>query len=87
MSCIKFDKRYNTFHLYDNKDKYVRSLGKISKEQALQELELFKRQMEIKPIYRTIVIDPPWPIEKIRRIVADPPLIVEMIKNVWTTRK
>ena len=45
-------------------------MGKISKEQAQQKLKEFQRQLEIKPIYRTIVIDPPWMIEKIKRTVA-----------------
>lgn len=51
------------------KIKRIKSLGRISKEQAEQELILFKKQLEIKPIYRTIVIDPPWPMEKIPRNV------------------
>ena len=42
-------------------------MGKITKEQAEREKELFEKQMEIKPIYRTIVIDPPWPIKKSKR--------------------
>ena len=50
-----------------DKPKHIKPLGKITKEQAEKELELFKKQLEIKSIYRTIVIDPPWPIEKIER--------------------
>jgi len=52
------------------KIKHLKNLGKITKEQAEQELKLFKKQIEIKPIYRTIVIDPAWHIEKIKRKVA-----------------
>ena len=69
MAYVHYDTRTNVRSLYDTKNKHVRSLGKINKEQAQEELELFKKQMEIKPIYRTIVIDPPWPIEKILRKV------------------
>ncbi len=45
----------------------MKTLGKISKEAAQERLLEWKQQMEIKPIYRCIVIDPPWPMEKIRR--------------------
>ena len=48
----------------------VKPLGKISKEQAEQELSLFLQKLNVKPIYRTIVVDPPWPMEKIKRKVA-----------------
>ena len=52
------------------KTKHILALGKITKEQAEQKLKEFQRQLEIKPIYRTIIIDPPWYIEKIKREVA-----------------
>jgi N6-adenosine-specific RNA methylase IME4 len=52
------------------KIKRIQALGKIPKDEAEKELSLFLQKMEVKPIYRTIVIDPPWPMEKIKRDVA-----------------
>lgn len=49
--------------------KYLASLGKISKQEAEEQLRQWETKLEIKPIYRTIVIDPPWEIEKIERKV------------------
>ena len=70
MAKIRFNKKCNTWYLYDKNNKYIRALGKITKEQAEREKELFEKQTTIKPIYRTIVIDPPWPMQKIKREVA-----------------
>jgi len=49
------------------KIKHIQNLGKITKEQAEREKQLFEKIMTIKPIYRTIVIDPPWPMKKSKR--------------------
>jgi len=49
--------------------KSLKPLGKITKEAAGEELKQFEAKLEIKPIYRTMVIDPPWEIEKIPRKV------------------
>lgn len=43
------------------------TLGKITKEEAERALKQLKLQLTIKPIYRTIVIDPPWPMKKSNR--------------------
>jgi N6-adenosine-specific RNA methylase IME4 len=51
------------------KFRYLKSLGKISKEEANKSLEKWKARLEIKGIYRTIIIDPPWKIDKIPRKV------------------
>lgn len=53
----------------DRKRVYLKSLGKVSDEEALLHLAEWKRRADIQPIYRTIVIDPPWPMEKIQREV------------------
>jgi len=52
------------------KDIYLESFGKISKEKANDLLAEREARLKFKPIFRTIVIDPPWPMEKIRRDVA-----------------
>ena len=49
MSYIHYDPRTGIRSLYDSKNRFVRSLGKITKDQALKEHEFFKKQMEIKP--------------------------------------
>ena len=51
------------------KQKYLKKLGRIPKEEAQIKLAEWKNRLEIKPIFRTIVIDPPWPMEKIQREV------------------
>lgn len=55
------------------KIKHIKALGKISKEQAIKKLEEWNKQLEKplepKSIYRTIVLDPPWLIDKISRRV------------------
>lgn len=51
------------------KTKYLKNCGYISQKKAEQEKNFFEKQLEIKPIYRTIVIDPPWPMKKIPRKV------------------
>jgi len=59
--------------------KYLKKVGQLpttSKEEAQKELLKFKHLLETKPIFRTIVIDPPWPMEKIKREVR--PNQVEM---------
>lgn len=48
----------------------------LTGEETEERLLEWKQQMEIKPIYRCIVIDPPWPMKKIRREVR--PKQVEM---------
>ena len=45
----------------------IKYLGKIPIEDARRELRRWQQQ--VNPIYRTIVIDPPWPVEKIARDV------------------
>jgi len=70
MAYLLFNKQYATFYIYDSKHNYVCNLGKVTGDEAERELEFFKKQMEVKSIYRTIVIDPPWEIEKIKREVA-----------------
>lgn len=45
----------------------LQSLGKISEAAAREKLREFKEGLRIEPVHRTIVIDPPWPIDKIRR--------------------
>ncbi len=47
--------------------KYLASLGKITREEAEEKLKQWKDRMEINPIYRTIVIDPPWEMKKSKR--------------------
>jgi len=54
----------------NGKRAYLKNLGRIPKDKAQVKLAEWKKQLEIKPIFRTIVIDPPWPMEKIRRDVA-----------------
>ena len=49
--------------------KYLASLGKIEREEAEEALKRWKERLEIKPIYKTIVIDPPWEMKKINRTV------------------
>ena len=49
--------------------KYLAALGKISKQAAEEELKKWEMKMGQYPIYRTIIIDPPWEIEKIERKV------------------
>ena len=49
--------------------KSICALGKITKAEAEKKLKQLESQLTIKPIYRTIVIDPPWEIEKIERKV------------------
>lgn len=46
------------------------NLKKVPQEKRKQYFEKIKDGLKIKPIYRTIVIDPPWMIEKIKREVA-----------------
>ena len=58
------------------KQKYLKKLGRITKEVAQAKLSEWNNRLEIKSIYRTIVIDPPWPMEKIKRDVR--PNQVEM---------
>lgn len=72
MVCIAYlHKIKNYYYIAEGHiPKHIKSLGKISKQKAEQKLKEFKQQLEIKPIYRTIVIDPPWHIEKIKRRVA-----------------
>lgn len=53
----------------EKKDVFLKRLGRISKNNAEIKLSEWKARLEIKPIYRTIVIDPPWPMEKIKREV------------------
>lgn len=49
----------------------IRNLKNIPYKERKKYFEnTFKKQLEIKPINRTIVIDPPWEIEKIKRKVA-----------------
>ncbi len=48
----------------------VKRLGKVSRTESYEQLARFREQLKIKPKYRTIVIDPPWPMEKIKRKVA-----------------
>lgn len=57
-------------------EEYLKSLGPIEREKAEKELKQFEAEIEINPIYRTIVIDPPWEIEKIPRKVR--PKQIEM---------
>jgi len=47
---------------------YLKSLGKVTGEEAEAELAKWKAKLEIRPIYRTIVIDPPWEMKKSKRI-------------------
>ncbi len=56
------------------KEKYVASLGHVSEEEAKTELERWQFTPTKK--YRTVVIDPPWPIEKSKRSVR--PKQIEM---------
>lgn len=53
--------------------KHIKSLGQITQKEAEKHLQGWKKRIppntKIKPIYRTIVIDPPWPMEKIPRKV------------------
>lgn len=51
------------------KKTYLKKLGRIPKEEAQVKLSEWKQRLEIKPVFRTIVIDPPWPMEKIQREV------------------
>lgn len=51
------------------KKTYLKKLGRIPKEEAQLKLVEWKSRLEIKPVFRTIVIDPPWPMEKIQREV------------------
>jgi N6-adenosine-specific RNA methylase IME4 len=57
--------------------KKVGSLPEISKERAKQELLKWNNKLETKPIYRTIVIDPPWPMEKIKREVRPNQIVMD----------
>jgi len=43
MAYVHYDPRTGCRSLYDSKNKYVRSLGKITKQQAQKELESFKK--------------------------------------------
>lgn len=47
--------------------KYLVSLGTVTEEEAGEALTRWKAKVEIKPIYRTIVIDPPWEMKKSKR--------------------
>jgi len=60
----------------------LQPLGVISEDAARQMLNLWKKSIEIKPIYRTIVIDPPWPIEKSLRTAR--PNQIEMDYKTWS---
>lgn len=69
---VFLQKRTNVFYICeetDKKRKYLKKLGRIPKEEAQIKLAEWKSRLEIKPIFRTIVIDPPWPMEKIQREV------------------
>jgi N6-adenosine-specific RNA methylase IME4 len=65
-------KNNGIFYIIEKKQgkrKHLKTLGRIPKEQAQVKLEEWKQRLEIKPIFRTVVIDPPWPMEKIQRDV------------------
>lgn len=47
--------------------RYLKSLGKVARQEAEEKLKRWKEKVEIKPIYRTIVIDPPWEMKKSKR--------------------
>ena len=47
--------------------KYLVSLGTITEEEAGEALKRWKEKVEIKSVYRTIVIDPPWEMKKLKR--------------------
>jgi len=47
LAKIRFNKKCNTWYLYDKNNKYIRALGKITKEQAEREKELFVKQTTI----------------------------------------
>jgi len=67
----------------DNKKiRTLQPLGIISDDAARQMLDLWKKSIEIKPVYRTIVIDPPWPIEKSLRTAR--PNQMEMDYKTWS---
>lgn len=60
------------YYIGERKNKkhvYLKKLGRITEEEAKIKLSEWKSRLEIKPIFRTIVIDPPWPMEKIQREV------------------
>jgi len=62
----------NYFYIVESvkgKRSYLKKLGEISREEAQIKIAEWKQRLETKPIYRTIVIDPPWPLEKIKRDV------------------
>ncbi len=44
MSWLKYNKKYQRYYIIDTSGKCVRSLGKINREQAEQELNFFKKQ-------------------------------------------
>ena len=48
---------------------YLVRLGKIPKADADESLAQFERELATEPIYRTIVLDPPWPMKKSLRTV------------------
>ena len=70
---LKWAKGYGYICKLSEEDKRkherILSLGKIPEEEAKIQLKQLaaKSKLEIKPIYRTIVIDPPWPIKKSKR--------------------
>jgi len=57
--------------------KYLASLGKISKEEAERKLREWEKRVEIKPIYRTIVVDPPWKMKKSKRSVRPKQIVMD----------
>lgn len=76
---VRLYKNRQSYFIVDYKNKtrkYLRNLGNVSTEEAEIKLDEWKKRLEIKPIFRTIVIDPPWPMEKILREVR--PNQVEM---------
>ena len=73
---MRLAKKGDNYYIYQHVKKGGRwttktlaSLGKLSEEAAAEELKKWKMKMGLSKIYRTIVIDPPWPIEKIERKV------------------
>jgi hypothetical protein len=44
MAWLKYNKKYDRYYICDKNGKCACRLGKITKEQAQRELELFKKQ-------------------------------------------
>lgn len=63
MAHTKYNKKYGTWYLHDSKDKYIKSLGKITEEQADKIAEEWGKKYE-KSLpngkFDLIYADPPW---------------------------